>query len=599
MANIDIAVRSLWGAAIFRNYTVSDALTIDDVIALIAADDNLDTNFYKLTLSRDHNITDVAYGDSSTTLLDLGITTGDTFLSKSKAAELFKTDRYRAQLQKLEIAQAKRQADGDTTKPYYDVQNIYSYTALHSAPLAQGRPWVGTAGGSPTYHLTRSVTNVNEGGSFTITLTTTNVANGTSIPYTITGVAGADIGGVGLTGNFTVNNNTATITFNVTADATTEGSETFTLTLDSIGEQVNVLINDTSMAPTYTLTRSTNSINEGESVTITLSTTDVADATTVAYTITGVEPEDINGASLTGNFTINSGVASIVLTATEDFTTEGNQTLTLTLDVQGNTVSVVIVDTSLTPESITEIFTGETTGGVVTVLESQFDASNGSDFIPSNPADGATFTQWTDTNSGTHNANPVGGATTRASYQTNELNTLSVVRFDGNDGLSINPYPGLASLAGVTIFMVAKMNTETVSVNNNNPRLYSTNVSNGIALYYNSTSNRFTVAAATGVGESAQTNDAAFHLHTLAYDGTQSGNAARLKYRYDGTADTLSFTGTVGATTSGSINTLYIGNNNSNNFFTGDIAEFLIFTRVLTLGELIGVESYLKTKWGL
>jgi hypothetical protein len=151
MANIDISVRSLWGAAIFRNYTVSDAVTIDDVIALIAADDNLDTNFYKLTLSRDHSITDVAYGDSSTTLADLGVRTGDTFLSKSKAAELFKTDNYRAQLQKLEIAQAKRQADGDTTKPYYDIQNIYSYAALHSSPLAEGRPWVGTAGSSPTY----------------------------------------------------------------------------------------------------------------------------------------------------------------------------------------------------------------------------------------------------------------------------------------------------------------------------------------------------------------------------------------------------------------------------------------------------------------
>ena len=75
---------------------------------------------------------------------------------------------------------------------------------------------------SPTYSLSTSQSTVDEGQSFTITLDTTNVANGTNVPYTITGVSSADIGGVSLTGVFTILNNSATITINVTADSLTD-----------------------------------------------------------------------------------------------------------------------------------------------------------------------------------------------------------------------------------------------------------------------------------------------------------------------------------------------------------------------------------------
>ncbi len=355
-------------------------------------------------------------------------------------------------------------------------------------------------------------------------------------------------------------------------------------------------------SPIYTVGANLGNINEGDSVTITLYTINVANGTSVPYTITGVSSSDINGASLTGNFVVGT-VDSITLTSTEDLTTEGSEVLTLTLDGIGEFVSVTILDTSVPPATIEEIFAPETSSGVVTVLESQFDASNGANFTPSNPVDGQTFTQWTDSNAGVRNANPIGGATTRASYQSggsDTQNNLAVVRFDGNDGLSINPYPGLASKAGVTVFAMLKMNAETVSVNNSSPRIFSTNVLNGIAFYYNSTSNRWTVAASTGVGESTTTNDSSrFSVHTLVYDGSATGNSNRLKYRYNGVQDTLTFTGTVGTTTSASITTLYIGNNNSANYFTGDLGEFLIFTRTLTTQEIESVESYLNNKWGL
>ena len=231
---------------------------------------------------------------------------------------------------------------------------------------------------------------------------------------------------------------------------------------------------------------------------------------------------------------------------------------------------------------------------VLVELESYYAADNGALFVPSNPVDGATFTQWTDGSAYAHNANSVGGATTRASYQTNEQNTLSVVRFDGNDGLSINPYASLSGAPALTVFVVMKM-TATAG----NPRIFATN-SGATEFYYDSTAGAFTLEAAGGTGVSTVTNDAsAFHIHTFAFDGTQSTNADSLKYRYDKTDVALTFTGTVGDTMATGNITLFMGNANGANFYTGDIAEFLIFTKALTPTQIQNVENYLSTKWGL
>ena len=241
------------------------------------------------------------------------------------------------------------------------------------------------------------------------------------------------------------------------------------------------------------------------------------------------------------------------------------------------------------PETIAEALPANT----LVALESWYDGSDGTSFVPGNPADGDTFTQWTDKSSFAHNANPIGGATTRASYETNEQNSLSVVRFDGNDGLSINPYASLASAPALTVFVVMKMTSTT-----GNPRIFATN-SGATELYYDSTAGKFVAEAAGGIGTSTVSNAAGFHTHVFAFDGSQTTNAASLKYRYDKTDITLSFTGTVGDTLSASNTTLYIGNDNGANFYTGDIAEFLIFTHVLTATEIANVENYLSNKWDL
>ena len=143
----------------------------------------------------------------------------------------------------------------------------------------------------------------------------------------------------------------SSITFTTTPDITEEGNELFNLSLDSGADSVSVTIQDTSK-PTYSLTGS-NNVNEGASAGYLLTTTNITDGTLVPYTITGVSSADIDGASLTGNFTITSGLATLNLTITEDLTTEGNETLTLSLDNGKSSIQTVINDTSVEPLPIT------------------------------------------------------------------------------------------------------------------------------------------------------------------------------------------------------------------------------------------------------
>lgn len=109
--------------------------------------------------------------------------------------------------------------------------------------------------------LTSSVANVDEGGSIIFTVATTNIPNNTTVGYTISGT-GIDVNDFNpalssLTGNFTINSDSGSVTFTLDNDVTTEATETLTLTLDANDSNGvatddlthDVTINDTSTAP--------------------------------------------------------------------------------------------------------------------------------------------------------------------------------------------------------------------------------------------------------------------------------------------------------------------------------------------------------------
>jgi subtilisin family serine protease/plastocyanin len=215
-----------------------------------------------------------------------------------------------------------------------------------------------TAADIPTYVLSSTVEQVNEGESFTVTLNTANVDNGTVLPYIITGVSSADINGQPLSGNLVVADGTASFIVTTIEDVTTEGDETFNIALNGYpSNTLSVIIKDTSTNPTFTLTTTSATAAEGDEITITLTTTNVLDGTVVPFTITGISSSDIEDANLTDSFTINSNTASKTYRFGYDLTTEGTETMLLSLDNGEDSISIEVTDVSLDrPSGLTFTF---------------------------------------------------------------------------------------------------------------------------------------------------------------------------------------------------------------------------------------------------
>lgn len=231
------------------------------------------------------------------------------------------------------------------------------------AELARSNLWTKPA----TFVLTSSAVggSVSEGQTLTITLTTTGVREGAIYPYTVTGsISSADLTAGSLSGNLVINNGQAQTSFTFTNDySLNEGDETLQFT--AAGQTLNFTVVDSSVV-TYQLSRTAANINEGESVTITLATVNgsVPNGYTVPYTVTGISAADLSAGSLTGNFTFTSNSASTSFTLANDATTEGTETLTLT--AAGQSIQVSILDTSVTPLSLSGQVSYYTSANAVT-----------------------------------------------------------------------------------------------------------------------------------------------------------------------------------------------------------------------------------------
>jgi hypothetical protein len=200
MASINLTYKGLTGA--YGSITgFDDTTTIDDLIAAIATDEGLDSNYY--TVSKVGDPTDtlsITYGDSTTTVAALGIVNDDTILC---TANQVGTKEAR-QIQKLDIAQRKRQGgpadDSSTDVPYYRTLNEYDRDSLptkyvgndtvdNSNPtgLLPGRPWISSEtpilfSGLAIWYDTALASTIN-GGTFsdgTTLATLTNRATGTN-----------------------------------------------------------------------------------------------------------------------------------------------------------------------------------------------------------------------------------------------------------------------------------------------------------------------------------------------------------------------------------------------------------------------------------
>ena len=203
--------------------------------------------------------------------------------------------------------------------------------------------------------------------------------------------------------------------------------------------------------------------------------------------------------------------------------------------------------------------------------------------------------QWNDKSNFAHNANPVGGASAKPLYEASDLkNNNEYVKFDGNDILSVNPFAQLDEAEGWSMFIVA--NATDISANGG---LCATNTGDlkiridaDGSTSFRSTGNNY---AYFGTGT---ITDNTWHIWSLIYDGTASGNA-RLIGRLDKTSATL-YSGTQPAQLSTGSDIMYLGSTNEAGYdLTGYMGEVIMFNRTLSATEYANVENYLSTKWGL
>lgn len=218
-------------------------------------------------------------------------------------------------------------------------------------------------------------------------------------------------------------------------------------------------------------------------------------------------------------------------------------------------------------------------------------------------ANGTSISKWVDIQALGGDSNVSGGSSKEPNYAIPIQNNLGAVFFTSANGenLDINPVSWSQNLSGFTVYVLARPTNFPATAF----PLTVTDTSTGI--WWNGT-NWSTGVTAGNRGTVTLTNDTSkFHIYGMIFDGSQTGNANRLIFRYDRVIQTLSYTGTI-PTTTGSPAYFFFGGNNrasgtggatAGTFMDGYIGEVLIWTRALTAAERASVELYLVTKWNL
>jgi len=149
MANINIKYKGLTG--LLNDLTIDNGQTMAQLRSAIISDEGLSSSYYSRVSIHKNGLVKDSTDDSATTLASAGIVAGDII---TVASERSQASRQLSQEMQLDIAQLKRKAGGDTTKPYYRSLNDYDKTELptqyegdnlldnpNSEGLLLGRPW--------------------------------------------------------------------------------------------------------------------------------------------------------------------------------------------------------------------------------------------------------------------------------------------------------------------------------------------------------------------------------------------------------------------------------------------------------------------------
>lgn len=222
-------------------------------------------------------------------------------------------------------------------------------------------------------------------------------------------------------------------------------------------------------------------------------------------------------------------------------------------------------------------------------------------------ANGAEITKWKDVTGLGQDANVYNaGGGNGPTYQTGIQNSLAAAFYQSANkcNLDINPIGSWAkNQGGFTIYTALKITSLPAST----IQVLVTDANLG----HQWTGTYWQVGSAGGLATAQSTtiSTTAWTIHGMIFDGSyvNAGNQTdqnngRLKYRYNKSAQALTFSANPGTATSNTATVFYVGGNNRNaprTYMDGYIGEVLMWTRALTTVEQTQVETYLSTKWAI
>lgn len=301
----------------------------------------------------------------------------------------------------------------------------------------------------------------------------------------------------------------------------------------------------------------------------------------------------VNGLSI-GSITAQSSIGA----ATSSFLIGADTPLTSTLYYTGNMDEVKYFNSALTPQQVvldmnqgqTSVqgalsdntnyqpqaasqeycVPGDSTSCISPITRWNFEEGNGSS---ANDSTGNANT-CTLTNSPTWTPGKIGKALTYVSSSSQYLNCGNISSLNSANKFTITGWAKRSSTSSNYVELISKV----TDANNylaielyNDGKLYLT-IANGSVTY----------------GDAGTLNDTNWHYIALVYDGTQTGNANRLKGYVDGVEKTLTFTGTIPSSTPNLSGNVEIGRVNIGGGFysSGLIDQMMIFNYPLTQAQI-------------
>jgi hypothetical protein len=189
--------------------------------------------------------------------------------------------------------------------------------------------------------------------------------------------------------------------------------------------------------------------------------------------------------------------------------------------------------------------------------------------------DQSSGTTVTDNSGNGHTGTFSGSPTWTAGKINNDLT------FSGSSYVKVGDIPQIDNVSQVTLAAWVKK-----SSNGSNIEIGKYTAKNDITIEaYGDGNVYFQVSNGSDVHGVLSLSDTAWHHLALVFDGTQTGNANRLKAYVDGTQRTLSFTGTVPAKTTSNITPFNVGKVGSD-YSTGQVDDMWLYARALSQVEV-------------